>query len=180
MDIRATSAVLFALTLTHAPAACAAQGLAISRCSTSDGVAAYTDRSCAAIGARSAPMSLSLVRNLAREGGAASEEASHEIQSRGIQSRGIRLDGIGAIGASRVPAFAGCPRTPEQLQAAFEQSVASGDVNQLAAIYDWTDVTGRQSRDLLRRLDRMSHSRLQDVSMAGGVRRRAGCLLLGL
>lgn len=176
MDIRAKSALLLALALAldlvsgHARAA---QGLAISRCATSDGVAAYTDGSCGAIGARSTTMSLALVRNLAREGGSASDESSPGIAFGA-------LAGMGGTPGGRGAAFAGCPRTAEQLQVAFQQSVASGDVNQLAAIYDWTNVSSRQSNALLRRLERMSHSRVQDVTLAGGVRRRAGCLLLSL
>lgn len=170
MDIRTKSALLIALALTGATTAHAAQGLSISRCATSDGVAAYTDGSCGAIGARSAPMSMDLVRKIAREGSTASDASSP----------GILLSGSFPASSTHATSFDGCPRNAEQLQVAFQQSVASGDVNQLAAIYDWTNVSSRQSRDLLRRLERMSRSRVQDVSMAGGVRRRAGCLLLSL
>jgi hypothetical protein len=172
MHIVAKSTLLLVLALALAPVAHATQALAISRCATSDGIAAYTDGSCGAIGARSATMSLSLVRKLARAGGAPSEESSplaFEAQA-----------GIGAPAGAHLAALAGCPRTAGQLQVAFQQSVASGDVNQLAAIYDWTGVSGRQSRELLRRLERMSHSRVEDVTLSGALRRRAGCLLLSL
>jgi hypothetical protein len=145
----------------------------ISRCATPEGVTVYTDAACGDLGARSAPMSETLVRTLAREGTNAN---------------------IASVPAGALPGFTGasgrpvgdkgrpgCPRTPDQLHAAFQDSVAQGDVNELAAIYDWTDVSGRQSRELLKRLERISRSRVEDVSFASnGIRRRAGCLLLAL
>lgn len=141
----------------------------ISRCTTAEGITIYTDGACADAGARNAPMSETLVRALAREGSAAS------LASTPPGALPAWTGSAGKVGA------AGCPRTPDQLQAAFEDSVAQGDVNELAAIYDWTDVSGRQSRELLKRLERISRSRVQDVSFASnGIRRRAGCLLLAL
>ncbi len=151
-----------------------AAATSISRCTTADGATAYTDGHCSALGAQAAPMPLSLVRSLAQADGARSEESSPGF------ALAPSNPGSYASGSGRAPAFAGCPRTAGQLQAAFEQSLASGDVNRLAAVYDWTNVSGRQSRDLLQRLERMSHSRPQDVSLAGSVRSRAGCLLLSL
>lgn len=176
MDTHASPAVLLALALACSLASHAARAAPISRCATADGVATYTDGSCSAIGGRPAPMSMALRRGLALAGGGVSNvsaPANHPNPSLGGDS------GF-ATGSGRAPAFAGCPRTEGELQAAFEQSLASGDVNRLAAVYDWTNVSSRQSRDLLQRLERMSRSRLQDASFAGTARRRAGCLLLSL
>lgn len=177
MATRTTSAWMLALALAGgALAANQARATSVSRCATSDGAAAYTDGSCSGIGAQPAPMSLALARRLARTQGTASDE-SPPVRPGG-EPGGV--DAGFATGSGRAPAFAGCPRTADQLQVAFEQSLASGDVNRLAAVYDWTNVSGRQSRDLLQRLERMSHSRMQDAGFAGSVRRRAGCLLFSL
>jgi hypothetical protein len=160
-----------AAALLPAAAFATGSGNGISRCATPEGITIYTDAACGDVGGRSAPMSESLVRALAREGTNAS----------------LASTPAGALPAwtgSRPAAdkgLPGCPRTPDQLHAAFQDSVAQGDVNELAAIYDWTDVSGRQSRELLKRLERISRSRVQDVSFASnGIRRRAGCLLLAL
>jgi hypothetical protein len=145
----------------------------ISRCATPEGITVYTDAACGDVGARSAPMSETLVRALAREG------TSANLASVPAGALPAWTGSSGRTGADR--GLPGCPRTPDQLQAAFQDSVAQGDVNELAAIYDWTDVSGRQSRELLKRLERISRSRVQDVSFASnGIRRRAGCLLLAL
>jgi hypothetical protein len=148
----------------------------ITRCNGPDGSAVYTDASCAALGAREAPMSTNLLQALAHDATDAMPGASRPS---------VELGQLRAIGGSadgkRPRSYAGCPRTPQELEAAFQESVATGDVNELAAIYDWTDVSGKQSRDLLRRLERISRSRAQDVSYAAaGFRRRSGCLLLSL
>jgi hypothetical protein len=148
----------------------------ITRCNGTDGTAVYTDASCASLGAKDAPMSTNLLQALAHDANEAMP---------GVSRPSVELGQLRAIGGSadgkRPQSYAGCPRTPEQLQAAFQESVATGDVNDLAAIYDWTDVSGKQSRDLLRRLERISRSRSQDVSYAAaGFRRRSGCLLLSL
>jgi len=95
--------------------------------------------------------------------------------------------------------MAGCARTPAQLAASLRESLIRGDVNQLAAAYDWTGVSESQTKPILRRLKRMSDRPLIDgyyfdanagvVQLVQGpssaptvseftVIRRAGCLFL--
>ena len=176
MKTRVISMLLLACAVGGALAAHDARAASIYRCATADGSSAYTDGKCSAIGARPAPMSDTLARTLLRSTGAATEAFS--IQ-RNLSARDGD-SGAYATGSGRGPALAGCPRTADQLQSAFEQSLASGDVNQLAAVYDWTNVSSRQSRDLLQRLERMSQGRTPDSCAGASVRRRAGCLLLSL
>jgi hypothetical protein len=154
----------------------------VTRCTGADGVAAYTDRGCDALGAQPSAMPASLLRTLARDAG---ESTSPVAAGSNVAGSNVELGELrpldGSATGSMPHSYAGCPRTPDQLQAAFQESVAIGDVNQLAAIYDWTDVSSRQSRDLLRRLERLSRTHAQDASYAAsGMRRRAGCLLLSL
>jgi hypothetical protein len=172
--LRNIALLLLASGLALAPQARAS---GISRCTGSDGATVYTDGSCAALGAQAAAMPATLLRTLAREAG---ESMSPLANGASLQLGELRpVDG--AAQGNRPRSYAGCPRNAQQLEAAFQESVATGDVNELAAIYDWTDVSGRQSRELLRRLERISRTRTQDVSIAAnGYRRRAGCLLLAL
>ena len=169
---RSLALLLAAAGLAHAGAAGAT---GISRCAGADGAPVYTDGSCASLGARDTAMPTTLLRTLAREAGETMPGMSRSTVELG------QLRAIDGSAGNRPRSYAGCPRTPQELESAFQESVASGDVNELAAIYDWTDVSGRQSRDLLRRLERISRSRPQDVSVAAsGFHRRSGCLLLSL
>ena len=156
-------------------AAAPAGATGISRCAGADGTAVYTDGGCASLGAKDVPMPVTLLRTLAGEANATTDTPGSSLQLGQLRPLS------GGPSGTRQRAYAGCPRTPQQLEAAFQQSLASGDINELAAIYDWTDVSGRQSRDLLRRLERISRRGATDVSYAAsGFSRRAGCLLLNL
>ena len=171
--MRTTRLLLVAAALGLAATSAGATG--ISRCTGPDGAAVYTDANCASLGAQDAPMSTTLLRSLASEANDATGPARSTVELGQLRPL------VGSADGRRPRSYAGCPRTPQELDAAFQESVASGDVNELAAIYDWTDVSGRQSRELLRRLEQMSRSRIQDVGYnASGFRRRSGCLLLSL
>jgi hypothetical protein len=159
----------------------------VSRCTGADGGSIYTDGSCRASGGQPAPMSSQLLRALVREAGAASAGDSVAAPVATPASRGD---------SAAAPA---CSRTPGQLASTLRQTLGGGDVNDLAAVYDWTGVSGRQSRAILQKLERMSGRPLLDghyyaasdgvVQLVQGsasaptvtemdVRRRAGCLLL--
>ena len=171
---RVTALLLVAAAIGFGAANAGATG--ISRCTGPDGAAVYTDANCASLGAQDAPMPTTLLRTLAREANESMPGAAKSPVELG-QLRPVAGDADGR----RPRSYAGCPRTPQELDAAFQESVASGDINELAAIYDWTDVSGRQSRDLLRRLEQISKNGSQSVSYnASGFRRRSGCLLLSL
>lgn len=152
----------------------------VARCAAADGVVVYTDKPCADVGGQPSQMSATLLRNLAREAGESADPFGNGATLQLGELRPI----AGSADGNRPRSYAGCPRTPQQLETAFQESVAAGDVNELAAIYDWTDVSGRQSRDLLRRLERISKAHTEGAPVssyaAGGYRRRAGCLLLAL
>lgn len=156
----------------------------VSRCAGSDGASIYTDGSCRAIGAEAVPMSAQLLRTLVRDG-----EGSGEVAPVGELPPAAAKDQVLPV----------CARTPGQLATALRQTLGAGDVNELAAVYDWTGISGRQSRAILQRLERMSGRPLIDghyfaasdgvVQLVQGsassptvtelaVRRRAGCLLL--
>jgi hypothetical protein len=156
----------------------------VSHCTGSDGGSIYTDGRCRAIGAEAVPMSAQLLRALVRDGADSGDGAAAEATP---------------ASATRQSALPVCARTPGQLATALRQTLGAGDVNDLAAVYDWTGISGRQSRAILQRLERMSDRPLLDghyfaasdgvVQLVQGsasaptvtelaVRRRAGCLLL--
>lgn len=120
----------------------------VSRCAGADGTAIYTDGSCRALGAQVTPMSAHLVRNLVREGALGLSQS----MAMATVNRPDR----------RESSAAQCARTPGQLAAALKTSLSAGDVNDLAGIYDWHDMSGKQSRTVLKRLEQMSDRKLID------------------
>jgi hypothetical protein len=189
-------ALLLLAALSQAPLAHATSH--VSRCVGADGAATYTDGSCRAVGGKPAPMSASLMRNLAREGALGGDEAFRAPP--GLPRRVANAADTHQLGA------ASCPRTPTELATALRVSLGDGQVNRLASLYDWTGKSSREAKPILQRLERMSERPLIDgqyFSAAGSpdsggtvqlvqgaqaaptvtelaVNRRAGCLLLAL
>jgi hypothetical protein len=176
-------ALLAAAAQTQVPTASAAH---VSRCSDGGGTEIYTDGSCRALGAEAVPMNPELLRDLMHSGGMdgqllapAPAQADNSMQSRLAH-----------------PRVASCSRTPAELAAALRGSLGTGDVNQLATVYDWTGVSATAAKPMMQRLERMSRSPLTSgyyfnandgvVQMVQGtstvsefsVTRRAGCLFL--
>lgn len=176
-----------------APAATAATH--VSRCATPDGGATYTDGSCRALGGKPAPMSANLVRSLAREGAlGGSEDFRPPAGATAAAPAGAK--------ATHRLGEGSCARTPRELAGALRNSLGDGEVNRLAALYDWGGMGKRQAQAVLDRLADLSESPLIDgqyfptgdggtVQIVQGakaaprvteipVNRRAGCLLLAL
>lgn len=152
-----------------------AHATSIARCATSDGGFAYTDGNCSAIGGRPAAMPMTLVRKLAQAG-----DAPSDVSAPGIEPA-TQTGGSYAAGSGRGPGQDACARTPDQLQFALQTSMAMGDVNRLAAIYDWSHVSGRQSVQVLRRLEQLTRNGGEDMDFSNTqMHRVAGCLLLSL
>jgi hypothetical protein len=144
-------------------------------------------------------MSASLLRNLVREGSVGNASMQPAVMQPAL------LGDRGPRAASHAASFQ-CARTPAQLAAALRSSLSGGGVNELASIYDWAGMSGRQAKPVLDRLERMSDRPLIDghffstgmradgneggiVQLVQGansaptvtelaVRQRAGCLFL--
>jgi hypothetical protein len=126
----------------------------VSQCATADGTSIYTDTSCRLIGARATPMPETLVKKLVRE-----STLSGTTTADSPTRQRPRTAGRSAL--HRVETDQ-CPKTPGQLAAALRTSLAGGDVNRLAAVYDWNGMTDKQARSVLQRLEKMSDRPLID------------------
>jgi hypothetical protein len=167
----------------------------VSRCATADGGSTYTDGSCRALGGTPAPMSATLMRSLAREGALGGNSDFRPAS-------GTTGTPAGAARQSNRLGERSCARTPRELAGALRNSLGDGEVNRLAALYDWGGMGKRQAQAVLDRLADLSESPLIDgeyfptgdggtVQIVQGaksaprvteipVNRRAGCLLLAL
>lgn len=121
---------------------------AIVRCTTPEGGSVYTDRACAASGARPAPMSDALVARLVTEAHVAHDQGSEA--SLPIGAIPTRVAPI-----TRRPAAEGCARSPHQLADDVRGSLVLGDVNRLAESYHWVGMHTREGRATLARLARL-------------------------
>ena len=144
---------VLALGLSLAPAARSAPSATlIERCIAAGGGSVYTDRPCAAFGARPAPLSGELLARLA------SDRHVAALQGDADASLPATLDDVApsvdAAPGRRSPA-AGCARTPQQLAADLRGSLALGDVNRLAESYHWVGMSYRQGERTLDRLARL-------------------------
>lgn len=193
--------ILAALLLASVGFAAAVQATAtthVSRCSSDEGEAIYTDGSCLAVGGKPIPMSANLLRSLAREGALGSDS---NFRPTGTPTR------AGGSDSATGPQLGGasCPRTPAELASRLRTSLGGGQVNRLASLYDWNGKSSLEAKPILAKLERMSERPLIDGqyfndSLSGGggtvqlvqgaqgaatvteipVQRRAGCLLLAL
>jgi hypothetical protein len=124
----------------------------IQRCAAGGSVI-YTDKVCKSIGAMAMPMSSELIRSLAR-----------------VQSDVASADGTAAVPADRAEEIAsaqaylaarrntGCARTGEQLALQLRGAVSMGDVNRIAASYNWAGMRSSQASSVMSRLEALGKS----------------------
>lgn len=140
----------FALTLLAAslPLTPVQAGSSIQRCLSAEGTTIFTDAACSALGAASRPLSADLLNRIAQE--QARAVASPEYAA-GTEAGAPESNAV----ARRAPS-AGCARTPTQLAMDLRGSIATSDVNGLAASYHWAGLTQQQSQPIMQRLQRLS------------------------
>lgn len=138
------------------------QASPIQRCVTGGSVV-YTDQACRALGARPAPMSATLIRNLVA--------AQRENEQLGVEPGFLDATGRGtseeqenarAYLAARNGA-ASCARSPEQLQLLLRGAVSMGDVNRIATAYNWAGMGSAQAKSVLTRLESLGKSPVTSV-----------------
>jgi hypothetical protein len=136
----------------------------VSRCTTDDGSAVYTDGSCRSVGGRPVPMSANLLRSLAREGALGGDT---NFRPTGTLPR---AGGSGSLNERHKLGDATCPRTPSELASRLRTSLGGdGQVNRLASLYDWNGKSSREAKPILARLEQLSSRPLIDGSYFGGV-----------
>ncbi len=146
-------ALSWALLCAIAPAQAAGS---IHRCETSDGLAVYTDRACAALDARPSPMSTDLLTRLTMD--------------RGSTHAGLEPDrALGTAIRTRRPPQNGCARTPQQLSVDLLGSFAMGDINRIAESVHWPGLRHRQAHEVMRRLQQLARQSLVDASFWPGL-----------
>jgi hypothetical protein len=129
-----------------------AQASPIQRCALGGSVI-YTDKVCKSIGAQVVPMSSELIRSLAREQAAAG--ATDGTASVPADNAGQVADAQAYLAARR---STGCARTPEQLALQLRGAIAMGDVNRIAASYNWAGMRSSQATSVLSRLEALGKS----------------------
>jgi hypothetical protein len=128
------------------------QASPIQRCVASGSVV-YTDKACRSLGAQPAPMSTTLIRNLAaseRENAMLGVEPGYLDATRGAPTE--EQQNAKAYLAAR-HGGASCARTPEQLQLLLRGAVSMGDVNRIATAYHWAGMGSAQANAVLTRLE---------------------------
>lgn len=147
------AACLAALCAIALPAPQPAQaGTGLVRCEGANGEVIYTDKACAAFGARHVPIPGELLTRLASDRDPAT------------------LTDLDAPGTTMLPAApgrrspaSGCARSPRQLARDLHGALALGDVNRVAESYHWVGQTHAQAQPVLARLARLGDRPLQDV-----------------
>lgn len=150
LPLAACLTALCALTLPAPQPAQAGTGLV--RCEGTRGEVIYTDKACAAFGAKHVPISGELLTRLA------SDRDPETLPDLVDGSGGSTLPAPGR----RSPAD-GCARTPAQLARDLHGAIALGDVNRVAESYHWVGHTHAQAQPVLARLERLERRPLQDV-----------------
>lgn len=120
---------------------------ALQRCQSADGQLVYTDKACAAFGAKAVPMSGELMTRIAREASREREDAS---ASAGLVDADTPLNPAVNV-APRSPG-SGCARTPTQLAMDLRGALALGDVNRVAESYHWVGMSNKQGQRIMDRL----------------------------
>lgn len=149
------TAVLGAAAGSFAPALSTAaemQTFSIQRCESAQGEVVYTDRSCAASGARPTPFPRELISRITYEGG----DSATSISFSGHFDDASRSP----VPKRRSP-LGGCARTPRQLSLDLEGAWALHDVNRLAESFHWVGMSHRQSHRVMDRLRQLNDQQVQ-------------------
>jgi hypothetical protein len=126
----------------------------VLRCQMADGTSVYTNKACAAFGAKSVPLPGHVLDHIERE-----------------QRHEARLNGIDLADASSTPlrvgmrrsVQGGCAADPRQLAADLTASVAMRDVNRVAESFDWAGMSNAQAHQVMVRLERLSAQMVMDA-----------------
>jgi hypothetical protein len=128
------------------------QASPIQRCATGGSVI-YTDKACRSMGAQPAPMSTTLIRNLAaseRENAMLGVEPGFLDQGGGANTE-EQQNARAYLAARR--GNASCARTPGELELLLRGAVSLGDVNRIATAYHWAGMGSAQAKAVLTRLE---------------------------
>lgn len=149
-----------------APATAPVQaGTGVQRCQAPDGATVYTDKACAAFGAKATALSGELATRILRE--QAREEELALANGTVASGQGLYADAAapitGAQPIGRRSVAGGCARTPAQLQMDLRGAFALGDVNRIAESYHWVGVSSRGAARIMDRLGGLARRQVVDT-----------------
>lgn len=159
----AITAVFAGSPLTHQAQA----GTGIQRCQAPDGATVYTDKACAAFGARAVPMSGELLTKILHEDTRAEADVLAGAMESSIDFAGFAdaaaplVSTTGAAGRRSVSG--GCARTPTQLAMDLQGAFALGDVNRIAESYHWVGMSHKGGIRIMERLESLSRKHITDT-----------------
>lgn len=142
-------------------------GTGIQRCQGPDGSSVYTDKACAAIGARAVPMSGQLLTTIAREEARAEADTLQANLESGMSFAGYAdaetplASTTAAVG--RRSASGGCARSPTQLAMDLRGAFALGDVNRIAESYHWVGMSHKGAARIMERLESLARHDIADT-----------------
>lgn len=154
------------------------RGSGIQRCERADGSQVYTDQDCGAFSAVPAPMAGELLMRLASDGGPSAATGTPSPAGAppapalpGATTLARRLDDRPVRSAARpardpVP-VRGCAHSPTQLVMDLRAAWETGDVNRIAASYDWAGSGTAEATSVMSRLQRLAALPLQDIRAYG-------------
>lgn len=150
------------------------RGSGIQRCESPNGTQVYTDQDCDAFDARPAPVDGELMMRLASDGGAAPEPVALAMSAAAPATGSLAhsLDGAAARSTAgrqegHAPRPPGCARSTSDLVTALRAAWQAGDVNTLAASYNWAGSGTRQATSTMSRLENLVGQPLLDVRHYG-------------
>lgn len=149
-----------------APASAPVQaGTGIQRCQAADGATVYTDRACAAFGAKAVGLPGELATRIRRE--QAREEAVALASGGTGAGEGLYADAAAPVALAQQPGrrsvAGGCARTPVQLQMDLQGAFSLGDVNRIAESYHWVGVSAHAAARIMDRLARLARRPVTDA-----------------
>lgn len=142
-------------------------GTGIQRCQGPDGATVYTDKACAALGARTVPMSGELLTKILHEDSRAEADVLAGAMESSIDFAGFAdaatplVSTTGAVGRRSVSG--GCARTPTQLAMDLQGAFALGDVNRIAESYHWVGMSHKGGIRIMERLESLSRKNITDT-----------------
>lgn len=142
-------------------------GTGIQRCQGPDGATVYTDKACAAFGARAVPMSGQLLTTIAREEARSEADMLQANLESGAEFAGYAdaetplASNAAAVG--RRSASGGCARSPTQLAMDLRGAFALGDVNRIAESYHWVGMSHKGASRIMERLESLARHDIADT-----------------
>lgn len=139
-------------------------GTGIQRCQAPDGATVYTDKACAAFGARAVPMSGELLTKIVREQARAESAAlAGDAVGGAYADAETPLASAPVAAVGRRSASDGCARTPTQLAMDLRGAFALQDVNRIAESYDWVGMSSKGANRIMERLESLARHPVLDT-----------------